>query len=325
MRNLVASVRDRLHRTAQSRGDTLQQVLTQYARERWLYRLAQSPHAPVFQVKGAALLEAWAGPRLPYRATKDLDLRGSGDPGATRIGSLIADIAGQEVEPDGVTFDPNAVVTSPIRAKLPYGGVRAIVHGTLGTIRLRVQIDVGFGDPVTDGPVRTVFPTLLPDTPAPVLSTYNAPTIVAEKTAALTDLGFDNTRMKDFFDLSWLSQNHEFDGPEVLRAVERTFRTRRIALPRGVPEGLTDAFGTRPDKQQQWAAWRRKTRLEEAPEALVDVVQTARAMLGPVFADPATAPPLGRWVPGSGWTPSKERTRDAPKGREPSDDVDLDP
>jgi hypothetical protein len=43
--NLAASVRQRLLNLAQARGEDFQHLLTQYAIERFLYRLSQSSHA----------------------------------------------------------------------------------------------------------------------------------------------------------------------------------------------------------------------------------------------------------------------------------------
>ncbi|MSP63807.1 MAG: hypothetical protein EXR72_26370 [Myxococcales bacterium] len=73
-KDVGASVRARLLRLAQTRGEDFQLVLTRYANERLLYRLASSPHAPQFILKGAALFTLWT--RGPHRATRDVDLLG---------------------------------------------------------------------------------------------------------------------------------------------------------------------------------------------------------------------------------------------------------
>lgn len=68
-RNIAASVRDRLLKIAQARGDDFQLVLVRYANERLLARLAASPHASDFVLKGATLFAAWTG--SPHRATQE--------------------------------------------------------------------------------------------------------------------------------------------------------------------------------------------------------------------------------------------------------------
>lgn len=54
-RNIAVSVRARLLNLAKERGEDFQHVLTRYANERLLYRLASSPHTDKFVLKGATL------------------------------------------------------------------------------------------------------------------------------------------------------------------------------------------------------------------------------------------------------------------------------
>ena len=77
-KDVAASVRARLFNIARSQGEDFQLVLTRYANERLLFRLASSQHAPSFILKGAALCTLWTG--RPHRATRDLDLLGYGNP-----------------------------------------------------------------------------------------------------------------------------------------------------------------------------------------------------------------------------------------------------
>jgi predicted nucleotidyltransferase component of viral defense system len=70
-KDVGASVRARLLRLARERGEDFQLLLTRYANERLLYRLAQSSYGARFALKGAALFTLWTG--KPHRATRDLD------------------------------------------------------------------------------------------------------------------------------------------------------------------------------------------------------------------------------------------------------------
>ena len=78
LKNIGASVRARLLRVSKEKGQKFDLVLTHYAIERLLYRLAQSRHADRFVLKGAMLLLTWF--EEPFRGTRDLDLLGYGDP-----------------------------------------------------------------------------------------------------------------------------------------------------------------------------------------------------------------------------------------------------
>lgn len=57
-RDLGASVRQRLLNQAWAQGRPFQKLLQYFATERFLYRLAQSPYADRFVLKGALLLTA---------------------------------------------------------------------------------------------------------------------------------------------------------------------------------------------------------------------------------------------------------------------------
>lgn len=72
--NVAAAVRQRPQNSARSSGRPFHEVLQYYAMERFLYRLAQSPHADRFVLKGALMFHVWRA--STSRATKDIDLFG---------------------------------------------------------------------------------------------------------------------------------------------------------------------------------------------------------------------------------------------------------
>ena len=97
----------------------------------------------------------------------------------------------------------------------------------LGSARISIQVDIGFGDVVTPHPDILTYPTLL-DSPAPRLRCYPRETVVAEKYQAMVHLGLGNSRMKDYYDV-WVLANHfDFDG-SILGA-----RTLEIELPNNI-------------------------------------------------------------------------------------------
>jgi hypothetical protein len=164
-------------------------VLTRYANERLPYRLAQSSHAASFVLKGAALFALWTD--RPHRATRDVDLLGYGAPTVVRIRAVLEDLISLEVDDDGLTFDAKSLAVDPIREDQEYGGIRAVVTAVIAGARVRLQVDVGFGDVVTPGAIEVAFPTLL-DLPAPRLRAYTRETVLAEKLEAIVQLGLAN-------------------------------------------------------------------------------------------------------------------------------------
>jgi predicted nucleotidyltransferase component of viral defense system len=112
VRNVAASVRDRLLQLAKASGQSFDLVLTRFALERLLFRLSQSPHAGRFVLKGAMLMMSWFDD--PHRGTRDLDLLGFGDPEPDLMLKTFRDILAQQAD-DGVTFDAEALRVDRIR------------------------------------------------------------------------------------------------------------------------------------------------------------------------------------------------------------------
>ena len=162
-KDVAASVRARLLRLARERGEDFQLVLTRYANERLLFRLASSPHAGNFVLKGASLFTLWTG--KPHRATRDLDLRRFGDSGVERVKEVLSDVLALDVADDGVRFDPETLEAGLIREEQEYGGVRTQLVAQVKNAKVRLQVDVGFGDAITPEATLVDFPTLL-DFPA---------------------------------------------------------------------------------------------------------------------------------------------------------------
>ncbi len=100
----------------------------------------------------------------------------------------------------------------------------------------------GFGDIVTPAAQLMSLPALLSDLPAPQLYAYNRETVIAEKFEAMVLLGIGNTRMKDFYDLWYLSQHFTFEGNLFCSAIAATFERRRTPLPTHTPLALTSEF-----------------------------------------------------------------------------------
>lgn len=301
-KNIPASVRARLTEFARKRGEEFQLVLTRYAIERFLYRLSISPHEDGFVLKGAMLFQLWAAE--PHRATRDVDLLGTGDGSVKRLAEIVRSVCSVAVPEDGLDFDPATVTADRIKEDQEYEGVRVTCSVRLGQARVTLQIDVGFGDAITPPPTRMSYPTIL-DFPPPVLKAYTRETVVAEKFQAMVALGMTNSRMKDFFDLWVLSRDFAFDGGTLVNAITATFQRRRSTLPTEPPLALTGEFGTDPTKVKQWEAFIRKGKLKAGPTKLEDVIVCLESFLmppsrvaaaGEVFS--ATWPSGGPWNTG---------------------------
>ena len=297
-RNLAASVRQRLLNRVRERGEDFNYLLTRYANERLLFRLAESGHRDQFVLKGATLFELWH--EAVHRATRDVDLLGFGEPTVERMQAVFRELCTVDVEPDGLRFIERSVRAEPIRDGQAYGGVRVRLAADLDGARIALQVDIGFGDTVTPGVVEADFPTLL-DFPAPRLRTYPRETVVAEKFEAVVRLGIANTRMKDFYDLWAMATTFAFAGIPLAAALAATFENRGTALPGEPPLALRPEFTADTEKQAQWSAFSRRVELPPAVslESITEVLR--RFLLPPAGAETRGEPFERDWPAGGDW------------------------
>lgn len=299
LRNLSASVEKRLLNLSRQSGEDFQYVLMRYGLERLMYRLSRSVYSKEFVVKGAMLLRVWTGEQ--YRPTKDLDLLAILDKSPEELNQTFRDVCTLTVEDDGLVFPSETIRVRQIREDNVYGGMRVTFEARLGKIRIPLQVDIGFGDAVTPEAQQEEFPTLL-DFPAPILLTYPRETSIAEKFEAIVNLGLTNSRMKDYYDIWLLSQQFDFDGASLVRAIEATFRRRRAVLPNELPIGLSIEFVSDVGKLSQWDAFVRRSRLDTKEISLEAVVKViADFMMPPSIAAAEGKAFLLRWTPGGLW------------------------
>jgi hypothetical protein len=266
--------------------------------ERFLYRLAKSPHADCFILKGALLLTAWRAP--VSRPTMDIDLAARTNNQLDHIQELVRAVCGVAVNPEGIEFNRDSIDVSRIKEDADYEGVRVLFHATLAKARIPMQLDIGFGDVITPGPTEVEYPTML-DFPPPVVRAYPRETVVAEKLEALTALGLLYSRMKDYYDLALLSRMYPFDGKPLADAIIATFRHRSTRI-EAEPIGLTKAYCDDPARVLQWRAFVRRSRFEEEAFDLGSLVDEIKPFLLPVLSKiVADSPFAARWKPGGLW------------------------
>jgi predicted nucleotidyltransferase component of viral defense system len=298
-KNVAASVRQRLLNLSRKTGEDFQLVLTRYAIERLLYRLGASEFEKRFVLKGAMLFALWTG--ALHRPTRDLDLLGFGDKSDDSLAAIfraLCRVAGD----DGLEFREETVEVGPIREDQEYGGKRVTLDVRLGSARVTLQIDVGFGDAITPKAEAVTYPTLL-GMEAPTLRAYPRETVVAEKLEAMVKLGIANSRMKDFFDVFVMARTFPFEGTLLKDAFAATFGRRGTALPAEPPIALTPAFAGDVTKRRQWTAFLNRGNLGETVPSFDEVVKA----LGEFLMPPLLAAAQGRdfvrtWTAGGPWS-----------------------
>jgi hypothetical protein len=167
----------------------------------------------------------------------------------------------------------------------------------LATARVPVQVDIGFGDAVESQ--AGLFPTLL-NLPAPWLRLYPRETVIAEKVHAMVVLGLLNGRLKDFYDIWYLSRVGSFSGSSLATALERTFEARMTPMPRELPSALTQRFLAVPGKPQMWTAFARKAALPASTPSLDAIQKDIEIFIWPVLSTGKSFD--ANWAPSGPWS-----------------------
>lgn len=272
------SVKDRLKNIAKQSDKDFNFVCIQYMQERFLARLAKSEYQKNFVLKGALLLLAYNIPVV--RPSKDIDFKGehtSND--IDQIRSLIKNIAEIELA-DGVNFISDEIEIHQITEDAEYGGLRVKIWATVGGDRHRLQIDIGFGDTIIDGPVDMDYPAML-NFSSPNIKAYSIESSMAEKLETIVSLGALSSRMKDYFDVVFLINNHDLEKERLKKAINSTF------IKRNTPKGdfkyiFNKDFIFDKDMDRQWKAFLNRNSID-SQKSFNEIVQQIEDYLSPIL------------------------------------------
>ena len=263
-------------------------MLLLYTQQGFLGRLAASPYAHQFVLKGALSLFARYG--QVARPTEDIDLAARGMPNTPeQLLTVLKNICELDLG-DGLTFDADSIQVQPINEGLKYPGVGVKVTASLDTSKIVLQIDVSFGNVITPAPVQLAFPALLLGE-AVTVNGYPLETVITEKFAALVERGAATTRMKDIYDLWVILRQESFDAAVVRRALQNSFEARGTPV-QDIPTVLNAEFAGDEALNRQWAQYLRRTKFE-AP-SLSDVWVLLQAFYRPLLLAGVNA---GQWYP----------------------------
>ncbi len=298
IKNLPASVHDRLKRLAREEGRPFQELFYFYAIERFLFRLSVSSYTDRFVLKGALLFVGWG--IFPRRPTRDIDVQGSLSNSVEYLVNVVKDICSEVVVPDGMVFDPATVRGEQIMEEANYQGIRVYFTGYLGNAAVYLHLDVSFANVITPKEILVTYPSLL-DMPDFQIYGYPFETAIAEKFQAMVALDRINDRMKDFFDIWLLSERVQVRGETLLGAIQATFRARNTALPTQVPTALTSEFAIY--RGPDWIRFLKRSNLgEQELSSFEGVIEKIREFLWPVVQNTIDSNVLDKvWKPGGPW------------------------
>lgn len=277
MTDQAASVLARLKNKAKESGMSYQQCLQLFFQEEFLRKLAASPYKYNFILRGGLLIYTLSN--FESRATVDVDflLRGLSNDMA-RMDEIIAEILAIPTGNDYVRFE--AKPTAPIALQREYHGISTQIIGHIKNVRVPFSVDIGVGDIVVPGAAERILQTQLDGFRAPEILTYSLESTIAEKLDAILQRFELTSRMKDFYDIYYLSRTFDFEGEKLRTALQKTLQNRGTSY---TEDSFARVLALAEDEDMQ-VKWRHFLRTLGSPEISFQyVVDAIGAFLQPAW------------------------------------------
>ena len=277
MADIAASVLARLRNKAKSSGISYQQCLQLFMQEEFLRKLSVSDCDDFLILKGGLFIYTLTN--FESRATIDVDflLRGYSN-SIEDVKDLICKVI--ETPTGNDYIEMKAKGFEEISPQRKYHGISTQIIGQIKNVRVPFNVDIGVGDVIVPKAERRKISTQLSDFEAPVIKTYSLESTVAEKLDAILQRFELTGRMKDFYDIYYLSRTFDFDGLKLQTAIFETLQQRGTPYDKDSFKRIA-ALADDEDMQKRWKFFL-KTIKEDTLE-FPFVIAEIQAFLEPVF------------------------------------------
>ena len=159
------------------------------------------------------------------RATIDVDFLMRQLPNSVEeIEKIVLDILAIDTGNNFIELTAKAFET--ISPQRKYTGVSFQIIGKIKNTRTPFSVDLGVGDIIVPKAEKRVIPVQLDEFTKPEISTYSLESTIAEKFDAMLQRLEMTSRMKDFYDVYYLSNMFDFDGRKLQEAIFETLQNR---------------------------------------------------------------------------------------------------
>ena len=259
--DMGASVIARLKNKAKETGKPFQLHLQLFCQEEFLRRLAASRYAENLVLKGGLFIYTLTN--FESRATVDIDFLLQQFPGRIEdIKRMVDEIISVDSGNDFITFTSRGFET--ISPQRKYTGVSFQLVGQIKNTRTPFDVDFGVGDIIIPVPRKRTIPVQLDGFGAPEVLTYSLESTIAEKFDALLQRLELTSRMKDIYDIHYLSSIFDFDGWALRPAIFETLQNRGTAYERDSFDRVIALAGNK-DIQVRWRQYLRRLKMTELP------------------------------------------------------------
>lgn len=278
MVDVGASILAKLKNKAKVTGIPYQTCLQLFFQEEFLRRLSKSRYAENFILKGGLFIYTLTN--FESRATVDVDFllrRMSGE--LEHVDTVIREIIATPTGNNEVVL-LTAKGIERISPQRKYPGISTQIIGQIKNVRVPFDVDVGIGDVIVPKPQKRSVQTQLDGYELPEILTYSLESTIAEKFDAILQRYELTGRMKDFYDIYYLSQSFDFDGHTLQEAIAQTLSTRGTPYERESLDRVV-ALAEDADMQTKWRYFLKTIKGREI--AFSDVVKGIDRFLRPVW------------------------------------------
>ena len=258
MKDVVASILARLKNQARSSNLSYQMCLQLFCQEEFLRRLSLSKYSFNFVLKGGLFIYTLTD--FNSRATQDIDLL------MRRLSNNLSDV--KKVMEDIISVPTGneyirieVLELGEITPDKEYCGVNVKFRGYMKNILIPFSIDIGIDDVVVPDVVRRSLKTQLNDFSKPEVYTYSLESTIAEKFDAILKRMEGTSRMKDFFDIYYLSSMFDFEGRKLQEALWQTLQHRGTPYEADSFQRI-HAFNENSFLINQWERYKPSTQME---------------------------------------------------------------
>ena len=277
MRDIAASILARLKEQAKETGLSYQMCLQLFCQEEFLRRLSMSQYSSNFILKGGLFIYTLT--EFQSRATQDIDflmLQLSND--IDKVKGIMEEICHVDTANDYIKIE--VLNTETITPEKEYQGVSVKFIGRIKQVRIPFSIDLGIDDVIVPKAVIRSLKTRLIDFDAPQVYTYSLESTIAEKFDAILKRMEGTSRMKDFFDIYYLSSMFDFDGRKLQEAIWQTIQHRGTVYETNSFDRIA-AFNGNAFLLAQWTRFQPSMQMQ-LPE-FASIIKRLEDFLKPVF------------------------------------------
>lgn len=259
MADKAASVLTKLKNKAKESGRSYQLCLQLFCQEEFLRRLENSRYANNFVLKGGLFIYTLT--EFESRVTMDIDFLLQRLPNTPQqLKTVIEEIILTDTGNDYISFEVRNI--QPIAVTKKCAGITASLMAKIKNTKTPINIDFGVGDVIIPRQEKRAIPTQLAEFEKPVVNTYSLETTIAEKIDAILDLMEYSSRMKDYYDIYYLSKHFEFDSEILSEAMRKTFANRNHSFSKEQFDQVMQ-FGTNPEMKKKWHFFARKININD--------------------------------------------------------------